>query len=111
MRRYLDPATRRRLMADLAAGMVHARVAEKYGVSNNCVSYHAKKAGILPPRKINQRSGPCEDCGERTWSEIRLCRVCQVARHERKVMDEIGLPKGNWVLDPRARIVRWQEAS
>jgi hypothetical protein len=53
---------------------------------------------------------PCAWCGRRTRARGGICQPCKHASIHFDGDDPIALPPGEWVLDPRRRVVVYREA-
>lgn len=101
---------RESVVADYAEGHSYAAIAGEYSISRSTVSRIIREAGVervpTPAKRPLRTCG----CGSPTTSQTGVCRLCTVTMAQRVEKGPVGLPPGDWVIDPRRRILVWRAA-
>jgi hypothetical protein len=88
------------ILKDYAARVPIAQIVKRHEVSTSIIYRYVNLHGI------NRSAGRlpltcCVDCGVTTRAASGVCRDCRT---------EVALPDGDWVLNPRTRVMVWEPA-
>jgi len=103
------------ILADYHEGYTIRAIITEHSITKPTLYRILRAAGVSPRRTPGPAQRPerrCRECHVPTTAKSGTCRSCQdlLAIASSPLDDSLALQGGQWVLDRRARIMRWEAA-